>query len=405
MSNSTDNLTIFPYGKGGRNISLPIDGGTHIYEGTMVAQLTATGMLVAGSTAASGKCIGVATHEQDNSSGADSALRCTVRTDEVFLFANGTSTNACSEATPLGSAVYMFDDHTIYDNSAGDTLKMAGYFAGMEPDGKVRVFITPFDFGTAIDVGESPAFSASGVRGASTANIANLASFTVAGVDGLTYVAGERILLKDQSAPAENGIYVVGTVGGGTAALTRALDADGANEIVSGLLVAVSEGTVGANTWWFLTTNAAITIGTTSLTFAQIPTHANLAATAGAGLIGILDTAGAITATTVEGALAELAAIVSPGGVTKIQVVTGTLVGGTCTVTVGAGQAVTAATMAFPVMSAVVTGSANFGSLAHLIASNVVGGSGVGQVVIRALGNDGAQDVDAAGLFAAILIN
>jgi hypothetical protein len=406
MANSTVNLAKFPYGQGGRNVTLPVDGGTHIYDGTMVAQLTATAMLVPGSTAASGHCIGVADHEQDNT-GADAALRCKIVTDKIFLFANGTSTNACSEATPLGSAVYMFDDHTVYDNSAGDTLKRAGYFMGLEPDsgGKVRVFITPLDFGSAMDVGESDAMSVHGVRGASTANIADLAVFTVAGVDGLTYVAGERILLKDQSTATQNGIYVVGTVGGGTAALTRALDADGADEVVPGMLVHVSEGTVALNSWWALTTNAAITIGSSNLTFAQIPTHANLAATSGAGLIGILDTAGAITATNVETALAEIAAIVSPGGVTKIQVVTGTLVGGTATITVGAGQAVTAATKAFPVMSAVVTGSANFGSLAHLIASNVVGGSGVGQVVIRALGNDGAQDVDAAGLFAAILIN
>ena len=67
------------------------------------------------------------------------------------------------------------------------------------------------------------------VRGASTANVANLASFTVAN-DGITLVAGDRVLLKNQSTVAQNGIYVVGTVGGGTAALTRATDWDEAAE-------------------------------------------------------------------------------------------------------------------------------------------------------------------------------
>jgi len=273
MSNSTSNLAKFPYGQGGRNVTVPVDGGAHIYDGTMVAQLTATAMLVPGSTAASGHCVGVADHEQDNTSGADSALRCKIVTDRIFLFANASGGNACSEATPLGAAVYMFDDHTIADNSVGDTLKRAGYFMGLEPDsgGKVRVYITPLDMGAAVDVGEASGASVHGVRGASTADIASLAAFTVAAVDGLTYVAGERILLKNQTATEENGIYVVGTVAAGTAPLTRALDADGADEIVAGMVVAVSEGTAAADTAWKLDTNAPITIDTTGLTFTQVP--------------------------------------------------------------------------------------------------------------------------------------
>ncbi len=78
------------------------------------------------------------------------------------------------------------------------------------------------------------------------------------------------------------------------------------------------------------------------------------------------------------------------------QQFTGTLVGGTATVS---GLRVTAASKAYPVPSANITGSTNFGSLAHIIASNVVGEAGTGTFVIRALGNDGALDVDAAGTF------
>jgi len=443
MSNSTANRTIFPYDKGGRNINLPIDGGTHIYKGTMVAQLTATSMLVAGSTAASGHCVGVASHEQDNSSGADGALRCTVETDSIFLFANGSGANACSEATPLGAAVYMFDDHTVYDNSDGDTLQRAGYFAGMEPDGKVRVFVTPFDFGASLDVGEASAFSGHGVRGASTADIADLSAFTVAGVDGLTYAAGERILLKNQTATEENGVYLVGTVAAGVAPLTRALDADGAAEIVPGMLVHVSEGTAAANSWWFLSTNAPITIDTTGLAFVEVPNLSDLAATTngngaaligvedaagnfaattveaalaeiiadyaattngnGASKIGIEDSAGDITATTVEGALAEIGAALFAGNITKLQVAGGTFATGTATI--NAGIVVTADTDAFVIMSAVVTGSANVGGVAHLKASNVVGGAGVGAVTLNILGADGAVDADAAGAFRVLLVN
>ncbi len=141
MSNSTASIVTNPYGQGGRNIYLPVDGGAKIFKGTLVSQLTATAMLVAGSTASSGPAIGVATHDVDNSAGSDGDLRCIVRTDQIFIFANGTSTDACSEATKLFSVVYMSDDHTVYDNSAGSTLQPAGRFLGLEPDGRVRVFV------------------------------------------------------------------------------------------------------------------------------------------------------------------------------------------------------------------------------------------------------------------------
>lgn len=118
--------------------------------------------------------------------------------------------------------------------------------------------------------------------------------------------------------------------------------------------------------------------------------------------VTLADAGGFYTTDTAEAALAQLGPLL---GVSKIQLVTGTFVSGLCTVTVGAGQTVTAATRAFPVMQAVVTGSTNVGGIAHMFASNVVGGSGVGQVLFRVLGADGGTDVDAAGAFAALLIN
>lgn len=166
MSNATANLTTLPYGKGGREVVLPVDGGTHIYAGTMVSQLASTGMLVPTSTASSGPAVGVAVHEQDNSAGADAALRCKVITGQIFLFANGTSTDACSEATLMYAPVYAADDHTVYDNSASGTLKRAGRFMGMEPDGKVRVLVGAADMGDAfatasdVDIVDAGSFTA-----------------------------------------------------------------------------------------------------------------------------------------------------------------------------------------------------------------------------------------------------
>lgn len=96
-------------------------------------------------------------------------------------------------------------------------------------------------------------------------------------VNGVVLATGDRILLKTQTAGAENGIYVVAVSG----APARATDADIAAELTNAA-VYVSEGTTNADTAWTLTTNAPITLDTTALTFAQI--GAQTAYTAGNGL-------------------------------------------------------------------------------------------------------------------------
>lgn len=85
-------------------------------------------------------------------------------------------------------------------------------------------------------------------------------------VDGVTLATGNRILIKDQAAGAENGIYTVNASG----APTRATDADTSAEVTAGMAVIVTEGTVNADTFWVLTTNDAITLGTTALAFSKI---------------------------------------------------------------------------------------------------------------------------------------
>ncbi|CDO34039.1 hypothetical protein [Novosphingobium sp. KN65.2] len=81
-------------------------------------------------------------------------------------------------------------------------------------------------------------------------------------IDGVVLATGDRILIKDQAAPAENGIYTVNASG----APSRAQDADTGSELVNAT-VAVSEGTTNADKIFTCTTNASITLGTTALTF------------------------------------------------------------------------------------------------------------------------------------------
>jgi phage-related tail fiber protein len=103
------------------------------------------------------------------------------------------------------------------------------------------------------------------VRVASTANVT--VSGPGAAIDGVTLSNGDRVLLKNQTTGSENGIYVFN---GSAVAMTRATDADAAAEVTAGMSTVVEEGTANADTFWYLTTNNPITVGTTSLTFAKL---------------------------------------------------------------------------------------------------------------------------------------
>jgi len=99
------------------------------------------------------------------------------------------------------------------------------------------------------------------VRAATTATITLSGAQTI---DGVSVVAGDRVLAKDQSAGAANGIYIAAT-----GAWTRAPDFDVGSEVV-GAAVFVSEGATNGNSQWNMTTDGPVTIGTTALVWAQV---------------------------------------------------------------------------------------------------------------------------------------
>lgn len=112
------------------------------------------------------------------------------------------------------------------------------------------------------------------VRAATTANITLSGEQTI---DGVNVVAGDRVLVKNQSTGADNGIYVVAA-----GAWSRAADADSNAEVTPGLFTFVEEGTVNDNSGWVLASNQTITLGTTSLSFVQFSGAGQI--TAGDGL-------------------------------------------------------------------------------------------------------------------------
>lgn len=99
----------------------------------------------------------------------------------------------------------------------------------------------------------------------------------MADADGITPAAGDRMLLKDGAAGADNGVYVATSIGAGGAPfiLTRAADFDTAVKQIRGVAFAVNEGTVNKGVWRHSTT-AAITLNVTTLNFQKMSTARGL---------------------------------------------------------------------------------------------------------------------------------
>ena len=115
------------------------------------------------------------------------------------------------------------------------------------------------------------------VRVATTAN-GTLASAYANGssVDGQSLVTGDRILIKNQTAQSENGIYTVNAAG----APTRALDADSSGDLQSATVYVVA-GTTNADKAFTQTTDTP-TLGSSNIVWAQV--GGGSAYTAGGGL-------------------------------------------------------------------------------------------------------------------------
>lgn len=114
------------------------------------------------------------------------------------------------------------------------------------------------------------------VRVSSTANI-NLAA-PGATIDGITMVANDRFLAKDQTTSSQNGIYIWN---GAATPATRAADMSTAAEVEQAV-VTVEEGTSAGAT--FRQTAVNVTLDTTNLAFTSFGTSAPAASESTAGV-------------------------------------------------------------------------------------------------------------------------
>lgn len=289
-----------------------------------------------------------------------SALQIAAFTGDVTKTAGGTATTIANNAVTVAKLATSVTLNSIATaNAATADITVSGFkitnlgTPTNSTDAATKAYVD--GIATGLDWKGS-------VRLASTANVS--VTYTATGgasgrgqitaapnsLDGVTLVANDRILLKNQSTGAQNGIYVVTTVGtGANGVWDRATDFDQDAEVTAGAAVFVEEGTSNADTGWVLTTNNPITIGGssgTSLTFTQFTSTGTVVGGAGLVLTGnTLDVVGTANRISVAADSIDIAATyVGQTSITTLgTITTGTWNGTTIAVANGGTGATTAA--------------------------------------------------------------
>ncbi|MFI0418045.1 hypothetical protein [Spongiactinospora sp. 9N601] len=149
----------------------------------------------------------------------------------------------------------------------GGDVAMAGYrLTGLAAPANPADAARLADVQAAAGISVKPA-----VRAATTGTI------TLSGlqtIDGVTVTTGDRVLVKAQTNPVQNGLY---TAAAGAWART-------ADTLAPNTFVFISEGSTLADTGWAISSDAAITPGTTPITWAQFAGGGGSAGP-GAGLV------------------------------------------------------------------------------------------------------------------------
>ena len=105
-------------------------------------------------------------------------------------------------------------------------------------------------------------FWKSAVKAATTGNITLLGAQTI---DGVSIVANDRVLVKNQSTATQNGIYLASTT-----IWTRTTDADTGGEIYGSAVFVENGGSINGGTQWTNSNTSQPTIGVDNISFSQI---------------------------------------------------------------------------------------------------------------------------------------
>jgi hypothetical protein len=216
-----------------------------------------------------------------------------------YLFGNGTSAVTASATIPnagLTNSSITLGTTTISLGATAATLSgLTTVTVTQDPTSNLQLSTKQYVDGQVATVSNQTFHTASAA--ATTANLTATYNNGTAGVgatltnsgvqaafatDGYTASVNDRILVKDMTTAAYNGIYTVTTVGTILTnwVLTRATDFNtvgtGPNYIETGAATFVTNGTTYGSTSWVMNTTGTITVGSTGLTWAQTSASGNI---------------------------------------------------------------------------------------------------------------------------------
>lgn len=188
----------------------------------------------------------------------ESAFGFQAGSDLSMKFTNITLNKFTSFTVAHNQAVINSDNATFAGIQEGSDFK--AYYTGLSLTNKNYVDASDLILQNQINTINSGLKWKNSVRAATTANITLSGAQTI---DGVSIIAGDRVLVKNQSTSANNGIYLCAA-----GAWTRTTDADTGAEMLQAT-TSIEEGSTLADQIWICTTNGPITIGVTSLAFAK----------------------------------------------------------------------------------------------------------------------------------------
>ena len=215
----------------------------------------------------------------DAPTGAKNPRKCSIA--NLVDARTKTLTNTTIDANGTGNSITNIENADIATGAAIATSKIANFDTQVQtsrldqmaaPTGAVALNsqkITGLANGVSdddaatkgqVDVAQAGLDAKYSCKVATTANITLSGEQTIDGV----LTSTDRVLVKNQTAGAENGIYV-----SASGAWARSADANTSVEVTSGLYTLITEGTVSAGQGFVLVTADPITLDTTALTFSQ----------------------------------------------------------------------------------------------------------------------------------------
>jgi hypothetical protein len=204
---------------------------------------------------------------------------------------------------------------------------------------------------------------AAGISWKQPCAVATLANITLSGlqtIDGYTTLAGDRVLVKNQSNAANNGIYLASA-----STWTRSLDANSWDELISAISF-IEYGTQAGGAW-FCTATPGGTLGVTAVNWSQFTTSATYSAGTGLTLTGTVFSITPVGTASTYGS-GSTVPVFTTNASGQVSTVTNT------NIAIGATQ-ITSGTIDSARLSGSYSGITGLGTLTDLTVTNVISGS------------------------------